>query len=116
MPRPAPERAPVHGTVARALDEAAGYALLDRLGVPRAQSAVLPVDGVDQPALPFAYPVVVKALSAEATHKTELGGVVLNVSGVDALIAAIKTVRDNAGRHGIALDRALVQRVQCLLE
>ena len=33
----------------------------------------------EAPALPFAYPVAVKVLSAEIAHKTDVGGVVLDV-------------------------------------
>jgi succinyl-CoA synthetase beta subunit len=63
------------------------------------------------PALPFPYPVAVKALSAEIAHKTDVGGVVLGVADGDALLAAIRQIRDavdkrQPGRH---LDRVLVQ-------
>ena len=43
----------------------------------------------DAPVLPFPYPVAVKALSADIPHKTEAGGVELNISDGNALIAAI---------------------------
>ena len=43
------------------------------------------------PALPFPYPVAVKALSAEIAHKSDVGGVVLNVRDDAALLAAIKS-------------------------
>ena len=51
------------------------------------------------PALPFPYPVAVKALSAEIAHKTEVGGVVLNVRDGDALLAAIKQIRANVAQR-----------------
>ena len=38
------------------------------------------------PTLPFPYPVAVKALSAEIAHKTEVGGVVLDIADGDALL------------------------------
>ena len=41
------------------------------------------------PTLPFGYPVAVKVLSAEIAHKTDVGGVVLNVADGEALLAAI---------------------------
>ena len=46
------------------------------------------------PALPFPYPVAVKILSAEIAHKTDVGGVVLDVRDGDALIAAIRKIGD----------------------
>ena len=57
------------------------------------------------PALPFAYPVAVKALSAEIAHKTDVGGVVLNVRDDAALLAAVAA--DRASDQG--RDRVLVQ-------
>jgi acyl-CoA synthetase (NDP forming) len=60
------------------LNEHDAYALFARVGVPHASSVVLQVDAsaID---LPFAYPVVVKLLSDTIAHKSDVGGVVLNV-------------------------------------
>ena len=79
----------------RLLDEMEAYALLDRLGVPRAASVAIEVNITAAPTLPFAYPVAVKILSAEIAHKSDVGGVVLNVRDGDGLLAAIKTIRGN---------------------
>jgi acyl-CoA synthetase (NDP forming) len=100
---------PRGATTRRSLDEAAAYRLFERIGVPHAPYAVLPADIGTAPALPFAYPVAVKLLSDEATHKTELGGVVLGVDDATGLIAAARTVRENAKRHGINAEQVLVQ-------
>ena len=63
------------------------------LGVPHAPSVALDADIKQAPALPFAYPVAVKALSAEIAHKSDVGGVVLNVRDDAALLAAIAKIR-----------------------
>ena len=89
---------------ARVFDELEAYALLDRLGVPRAPSVALDAAIERVPALPFPYPVAVKVLSAKIAHKSEAGGVILNVRGDTALLAAIASIRRATGA-----DRVLVQ-------
>jgi acetate---CoA ligase (ADP-forming) len=103
-PRTIEVRSPKTGGSPGLLDELAAYALLDRLGVPRAPSVALDVPIGQAPALPFAYPVVVKALSAEIAHKSDVGGVALNVGDGAALLAAIERIQ-NATKAG----RVLVQ-------
>jgi acyl-CoA synthetase (NDP forming) len=96
-----PQKPASEGTL---LDELEAYGLLDRLGVPRAPSVALDAAIRKAPTLPFAYPVAVKALSAQIAHKSDLGGVVLNVrddAGLLATIAKIKTATK--------VDRVLVQ-------
>jgi acetate---CoA ligase (ADP-forming) len=93
----------------RVLDELEAYALLDRLGVPRAEAVALDTTIAQAPTLPFRYPVAVKVLSAEIPHKTDAGGVALNVRDGDALVAAITAMRETvAGRTGITPERVLV--------
>jgi acyl-CoA synthetase (NDP forming) len=75
------------------LDELQAYELLDRLGVPRAPAVAVDATATSVPALPFAYPVAVKALSAAIAHKTEAGGVILNVGGEAELSAAIRKIK-----------------------
>jgi acetate---CoA ligase (ADP-forming) len=95
----------------RVLDELASGALLDRLGIARAPAVALGADIREAPRLPFAYPVAVKVLSADIAHKTEVGGVALNVTDGAALLAAIGEMRANLGRcvPTLTLDRVLVQ-------
>ena len=88
----------------RMLDEMEAYTLLDKLGVPRAPSVVVDASATKAPALPFPYPVAVKALSAKIAHKSDVGGVVLNVGDDAALLAAVGSIKDAA-----KVDRVLVQ-------
>jgi acetate---CoA ligase (ADP-forming) len=95
----------------RVLDELASGALLDRLGIARAPAVALGADIREAPRLPFAYPLAVKVLSADIAHKTQVGGVALNVTDGAALLAAIREMRANLGRcvPTLMLDRVLVQ-------
>jgi acetate---CoA ligase (ADP-forming) len=77
----------------RTLDELEGYALLDRLGIPRAPSVALDASTTQAPTLPFGYPVVLKALSSAITHKSDVGGVTLGIADATALVAAIAAMR-----------------------
>ncbi len=76
----------------RSLDELEAYGVLDRVGVPRAPSVALDIDA-EVPPLPFAYPVAAKVLSAEITHKSDVGGVVLGLADATALAAAMAAMR-----------------------
>jgi acyl-CoA synthetase (NDP forming) len=95
---------------ARALSEAHAYEVLDALGVPHAPAVVASLSA-SAPALPFDFPVVAKICSEQIQHKTEVGGVVLNIRSTAELDAAFVTLRDNLAERapGIACDEALVQ-------
>jgi acyl-CoA synthetase (NDP forming) len=103
-PRAIEARVKPAGGTGRMLDELEAYALLDKLGVPRAPSIALDADIASAPALPFSYPVAVKALSAEIAHKSDVGGVMLNVKDAGGLLAAIRQIGQSA-----KADRVLVQ-------
>jgi acyl-CoA synthetase (NDP forming) len=106
-----PPRASAHtarvGTAGRLLDELEAYALLDRLGI--AHAPTVAIDAPQQ--FPFPYPVAVKALVPGIAHKSDIGGVVLEVADDERLAAAIKQIRANVSEHmpGARVDRLLVQ-------
>ncbi len=94
----------------RQLDELEAYQLLDRLGIAHAPAVAVDV-GVQSVDLPFAYPVAVKLLSAEIAHKTEVGGVVLNVGDEAGVKRAATSIAASVATHqpGAALKQVLVQ-------
>ncbi|MET0971188.1 MAG: acetate--CoA ligase family protein [Tardiphaga sp.] len=104
---------PLHDTAAaatRQLDEMAAYKLFETIGLPHAPAVAVDIDA-SSIVLPFAYPVAVKLLSAEIAHKTEVGGVVLNVADEAGLKAAMHKIADNVRAHRpeAVVSRVLVQ-------
>ncbi|RYX88401.1 MAG: CoA-binding protein [Bradyrhizobiaceae bacterium] len=92
---------PLHDITAkptRQLDEIAAYALMKQVGVPHAPAVAVDITATSI-ALPFAYPVAVKLLSAEIAHKTDVGGVVLNVGSEADLKAAMAKIADSVKMH-----------------
>ena len=79
--------------------ERQSHAWLAQLGVTSATAVVVSADGPVPLPLPFAYPVVVKACSAQLAHKSEHGGVVLGVADAQALRVAMEQVKTNVARH-----------------
>jgi acyl-CoA synthetase (NDP forming) len=86
------------------LDEMQAYQILMRCDVPCPPAIALPVTTTALPPLTFSYPLAVKALSAEIAHKSDVGGVILNVMDDAAFAEAVRTIRQNTG-----VDRVLVQ-------
>ncbi|WP_134500397.1 acetate--CoA ligase family protein [Microvirga pakistanensis] len=95
QPRPSVGRIPDEGD-RRALNEHSAYGILDTLGIDRAPTVVLPA-GEPVPELPFDWPVVAKILSAEVPHKTDLGGIALNLADASQLGEAAATIRARIG-------------------
>jgi acetate---CoA ligase (ADP-forming) len=95
--RAAPDAVVPAGTTERTLDENTAYQLLDAIGVPRVPTAVVTGDQVGE--LPFGYPVVVKSLSSQIPHKTDVGGVVLGIRDADGVHEAIRTIRASVASH-----------------
>lgn len=84
------------------LDELASYELLSGLGI-----AVAPHEALSEPSTTLPYPVAVKVLSADIPHKTEAGGVVLDVKDPPRLGEAMEAIRSRTG-----VGRFLVQSME----
>lgn len=89
----AKSRIPVADGKGRTLDEAEAYGLLDRFGISHAPFAILDAALAEPPALPFPYPIALKILNAEITHKTDIGGVSLGIPDGAALVRALNGMR-----------------------
>ncbi|MBI3703483.1 MAG: acetate--CoA ligase family protein [Rhizobiales bacterium] len=81
------------------LDEVRSKALLAQIGIPVAREVVLPADCEQPAALDLQYPVAVKILSRDIAHKSEVGGVMLGITGIDGIAAAIRSIRANLKRQ-----------------
>lgn len=91
-----------HGNTSGAgvLDEAASATVLAGLGIPVAAATSIRLGSLESAfPLPFDYPVVVKVLSADIPHKSDVGGVILNVHSDEEVIRAAHAIRENVARH-----------------
>ncbi len=78
-------------------DELGAAKLFASLGVSMVRSERLPLGSQSLPATPF--PLAIKVLSADITHKTEVGGVKLNICSRDELEAAKEAISANVAMH-----------------
>lgn len=110
-PRPGLTPRPSSHEPGTALDEQASLALFEQLGVPVVASVGIALADAGSTALPFAYPVAAKVLSAALPHKTDAGGVVTGIEGPEALAASARRIAETVRAHspGTAVDRLLVQ-------
>jgi acetyltransferase len=94
-----------------ALDEATSKQLLAAYGVPVAREELArTLDDARAAAARIGYPVVLKAVSAKLTHKSDVGAVVLNIADEAALGSAWARIEANLAAHGFveALEGMLV--------
>ncbi len=107
-PKPFEGESTATGTAAF-LDEAESYALLKARGIPVAPFEVVALKDVPTSAPKF--PVAAKLVSRHLQHKTEAGGVILNIGDQAELQAAAATLERNAKKHALTIDRILVQQM-----
>jgi acetate---CoA ligase (ADP-forming) len=85
-------------------------AVLKAAGIPLVDALVVaPADAADA-AERLGYPVVAKAVAAGVLHKTEAGGVVLDLRGRAAVETAVATMQARLAAAGRHLDAVEVQR------
>ena len=110
---PLPAAAPTEAEAKRLL-AAAGIASAPEQACARAEEAVAA-------AARFGDPVVMKVLSPDIVHKSEIGGVLLGVRGADAVRAGFTTLMERgravpgARVEGVLVARQLVGGVECLM-
>jgi acyl-CoA synthetase (NDP forming) len=87
-------------TPARSFNESEGKAILAAhgVGVPRERIAYN-AKGACDAADALGYPVVLKILSPDILHKTEVGGVALGLASRDAVSAAVKKMASDIARN-----------------
>ena len=93
----------------RTLDEADSKVLLREHGVPTAREAIATdADSAVRAADELGYPVVLKILAADIPHKTEAGGIALNLrsagevrAAYDRVISSARANRPDAGIRGV---------------
>ena len=113
-PPPDSRRIALDDVKAGALNEAEALALLARAGVQAAPHGIAAnADEAAAIAERLAAPVAVKLLSRDVLHKSDIGGVILNVRGADAARSAFETIAANARRMapGAAFEGVIVSRM-----
>ncbi|MBS7663283.1 acetate--CoA ligase family protein [Pseudomonas lalucatii] len=95
----------------RLLDEWQAKQALGAFGLPVPQGLLSTPGQVLQAAQAVGYPLVLKVVSADLPHKTEAGGVALNLGNAQVLQAALEDMRDSLARHapGLAFERVLLE-------
>lgn len=102
-----PDHASVRAVIATALaegrsmlNEIEGKRILTAYGIPSVptEAARTPADAV-QAAQRIGYPVALKILSPDITHKSDVGGVALNLSSEAELVAAAEAMLVRVGKH-----------------
>jgi acetyl coenzyme A synthetase (ADP forming)-like protein len=93
------------------LSEAEGYELLKAAGIPVPRFIITHTAAeAENAADTIGYPVVMKVVSQQVVHKSDAGGVILNIrSPVDAMAAFEKITRDvKANVTGVVIDGIIV--------
>jgi len=87
--------------------------LREALGIDGPKTVFVAADDELPGSLPFDWPAVVKLVSADIAHKSDMGGVVLNIRSVEQLSSARDAVLDAAKQRSpdASLDGVLIQQM-----
>lgn len=101
----------VAGNTGHQLDEVASYGVFKEAGIPHVETTVLDFIDAETPLPPFQYPVAIKVLSHELAHKSDIGGVRINVKDESSLRQDIRAMRETlaVARPDLALRHVIVQ-------
>lgn len=121
-PKAAPPVVPVFTLPATTPSEADAKTLLAAAGIPAApERACATVEHAVAAAQEIGFPVVLKILSPDIVHKSEIGGVLLDIADADAVRAGFATLMQRGATvAGARLDGVLVAKqlkggVECIL-
>jgi len=103
--------------------EADAKKLLAQAGIASApEAACATVEAAVAAAEKFGFPVVLKILSPDILHKSEMGGVLLNITDADGVRAGFATIMERAKAHapaarieGVLVAKQLSGGVECIL-
>ena len=112
LPAPSPAgRTATPSGPSRQLDELEGYRLFDELRIARPECVVITGGDVGPAAAMLRFPVAAKVLSTDIAHKSDVGGVQLNLADRPALERGVRTIRQAVKEHEphARTDRILVQ-------
>ena len=79
------------------VDAADTAGVLDALGIAQARTVAIAFDAIDGDLAalrPLRFPVAIKIVSPDIAHKTEVGGVLLDIADMAALQAGLRQMRD----------------------
>jgi acetyltransferase len=89
------------------------YKILNGYGLPVVESGFAKdLDDIKVEAKKIGYPVVIKALGKELIHKSDAGGVKLNIKNEEELVSAYKEIIESLKSHNLynTLEEILVQK------
>jgi len=108
-----------------ALNELDSAKLLQSYGINTVKSELIDNsnrDTLDRVATELGFPVVMKIVSGDILHKTDVGCVILNITDIDAMERAYRTIVDNATHNvpgaviqGVAVQQMLPKGFEVLL-
>ncbi|MFJ2683362.1 acetate--CoA ligase family protein [Pseudomonas sp. NPDC087342] len=95
------------------LDEWQSKQALRSFGLPLPEARLCRPEQALEEAEHLGYPLVLKVVSAELPHKTEAGGVALNLKDPAALQSALESMCGNLAKHapGLVFDQVLLERM-----